>query len=271
MAPVSATRVDNRSALCSQTPPDDGVRVLLEGAADPASQSQAAMQGVSYLALAHGTGLWAKADDYYFRTVARVQRLWQAGAPACSVAMQVTVHRAVHWDTVGSELFMCAMLRYAQRLLRAWSLGDAQLVMCELCANEGTMLASKTMSVKCWLQACKEPHADIAAGEAEAAARLCEHLLHLQRRQRAHLGRLGARLARIRTLASALAAFGQSGNHYHKAGAPGGGAGVAGGLEDAALVSAFAVPLQVRAQHGWRAPCMPAYFSDHGYVLTDYA
>lgn len=108
------------------------------------------------------------------------------------------------------------------------------------------------------VQACKEPHADIATGEAEAAARLCEHLLHLQRRQRAYLGRLGARLARVRALASALAAFGQQpGGQSHEGSAPGGHAGDAGDLEAAALASAFAVPPQVRAQHGWRAPaCM---------------
>ena len=64
-----------------QAPPDDGVRALLDGAAGAAPQSQAAAQGVSPLALAHGAGLWAKADVYYFRTMARVQRLWQAGAP----------------------------------------------------------------------------------------------------------------------------------------------------------------------------------------------
>ena len=64
-----------------QAPPDDGVRALLDGAAGAAPGSQAAAQGVSPLALAHGAGLWAKADVYYFRTVARVQRLWQAGAP----------------------------------------------------------------------------------------------------------------------------------------------------------------------------------------------
>ena len=66
---------------CMQAPPDDGVRMLLEGAAGGAPGSQAAVQGVSGLALAHGAGLWAKADVYYFRTVARVQRLWQAGTP----------------------------------------------------------------------------------------------------------------------------------------------------------------------------------------------
>ena len=108
-----------------------------------------------------------------------------------------------------------------------------------------------------WLQACKELHADIAAGEAEAAARLCEHLLHLQRRQRAYLGRLGARLARMRALASALAAFRQPGSQSQEGSAPGGGAGDAGELDAAVLASAFTVPPQVRAQRGWRAPaCM---------------
>lgn len=97
-------------------------------------------------------------------------------------------------------------------------------------------------------QACKAPHADIAAAEAEAAARLCEHLLHLQRRQRAYLGRLGARLARVCALAGTLAAFGRADSNAQAPKPVSGGAGVEVSLEATLLASAFAVPPQVLAQ-----------------------
>ncbi|KAK9820997.1 hypothetical protein WJX81_006213, partial [Elliptochloris bilobata] len=160
-------------AWFEQAPPDDGVHVLLEGPAEGAPEGAAATRGVSQLVLAHAAGLWAKADAYYFRTIARLQRLWQA---------------------------------------------------------------------------CKAPHADIAAGEAEAAVRLCEHLLHLQRRQRAWLGRTGVRLARVRALSAALAAFGQPSSHAQIPIAAVTGAGTDDPAEAAALAAALSVPPQAAAR-----------------------
>ena len=99
--------VEQRTLNRVQAPPEDGVRALLDGAAGTAPGSQAAVQGVSPLALAHGAGMWAKADAYYFRTVARVQRLWQAGAQcACYILMQVMGAQQTLCDNVCS--FLCA-------------------------------------------------------------------------------------------------------------------------------------------------------------------
>jgi hypothetical protein len=109
------------------------------------------------------------------------------------------------------------------------------------------MMWYRVQGKRCRAQACKAPHADIAAAEAEAAARLCEHLLHLQRRQRAFLGRAGARLARLRAAAEALAAFGAPGAAREPA--PAGGAAAEGegaDAEDGALGDAFAIPPQVQ-------------------------
>jgi len=121
------------------------------------------------------------------------------------------------------------------------------------------MMWYRVQGKRCRAQACKAPHADIAAAEAEAAARLCEHLLHLQRRQRAFLGRAGARLARLRAAAQAVAAFG----------APGGSAAAVGEGADAeseALGDAFAVPPQVQPLACVRLVACPGSWRSAGVV-----
>lgn len=58
--------------MCMQVPPHEAIQQLLEDgdalSAEAAVQSQA---------------LWSRADAYYYRNVARVQRLWQVRLP-CS-------------------------------------------------------------------------------------------------------------------------------------------------------------------------------------------
>jgi hypothetical protein len=38
-------------------------------------------------AAAQAQALWARADAYYYRNIARVQRLWQVGLPSAGVTM----------------------------------------------------------------------------------------------------------------------------------------------------------------------------------------
>ncbi len=57
-------------------------------------------------------------------------------------------------------------------------------------------------------QAAKAPHHDLSAAEVEAAVRLAEHLLHLQRSQRRSLATAAARYEELADLAGGLAAVG---------------------------------------------------------------
>jgi hypothetical protein len=79
-----------------QAPPDEGVRSLLEVGAPAEAGRPAAPRAVSALALGHGADLWAKANAYYFRTMSRLQRLWQVGGPPDAHAAPPASCR-LHW------------------------------------------------------------------------------------------------------------------------------------------------------------------------------
>lgn len=72
--PQTKAACSDDNVFMGQAPPNDWVRVLLDGVGPGDGTGQ---PGVSPLALGHAAELWAKADAYYFRTMARLQRLWQ--------------------------------------------------------------------------------------------------------------------------------------------------------------------------------------------------
>ncbi len=160
---------------------------------------------------------WAKADAYYFRSLARLQRLWEVRRVWPAHCFVVKGHDSWHlqdkvvctssvpcgWpgpfiSTVLTCMLCCACS--AAPSFNEISLPSPSSILARLCLALTQVLPS-SLSLP---QAAQQPHLDVSRAEVEAACRGVEHLLYLTQRGRAGLGAAAEAHARLASMCEAI-------------------------------------------------------------------
>ncbi len=181
----------------------------VRGAAGSAAEQQAAA----------AERTWAKADRYYFASMARLQRLWEVRCccvDLLSFRLGVRTATAACFADVKLPALLWLFLPALQR---------QQLRRCSRACMSHPVCSA---TAPC-LQAAKQPHSDLSGAEVEGSVRSVEHLLWLTQHSRAVLGAAGECYGQLSALHAALCTLT--------------GAAAAGGAEPAA---ASLVPPQAR-------------------------
>lgn len=165
-------------------------------AADPAQLLEAAGSGqaafpVGAAQAAAAARLWAKADRYYFSSMARLQRLWEVGADRAGTTPPAAC-RGPGWST------SCLQPALPSGLPGCWR--------CAPYTRAQRPEAHAPPSPPP-VQAAKQPHGDLSGAEVEGAVRSVEHLLWLTQRSRAVLGELSSLHNQLGALHAALSSL----------------------------------------------------------------